>query len=89
MAKAVIAACPWATPLNVTGPASRRTRTRVLGLVLTDISNPFYSDVSAGATDAAARARGYEVFLAHTQESSEMLVNVTNANPARASIPSS
>jgi LacI family transcriptional regulator len=88
VAKAVIAACPVGYPLERHGTRFEAHRTRVLGLVLTDISNPFYSDVSAGATDAA-RARGYEVFLAHTQESSEMLVNVTNANPARASIPSS
>ena len=52
-----------------------REHTRVLGLILTDISNPFYSDVSAGTIDVA-RSHGYEVFVAHTQESSQMLATV-------------
>lgn len=69
-------------PLERHGSRFEAHRTRVLGLVLTDITNPFYSDVSAGATDMA-RARGYEVFLAHTQESSEMLANVARAMIAR------
>lgn len=57
-------------------------RTRVLGLVLADIGNPFYSDIAAGAIDAA-RAKDYEVFLAHTQESSETLMSVVEAMIAR------
>jgi LacI family transcriptional regulator len=59
-----------------------RERSRVLGLILTDIGNPFYADVSAGTIDAA-RAQGYEVFLAHTQESSETLASVVEAMIAR------
>jgi len=57
-------------------------RTRVLGLIHPDISNPFYAELSAGAIDAA-RAQGYEVFLAHTQERSETLASVTRAMVAR------
>lgn len=57
-------------------------RTRVLGLIHPDISNPFYADLSAGAIDAA-RAQDYEVFLAHTQERSETLASVTEAMIAR------
>ena len=60
----------------------RKQRTGVLGLIHPDISNPFYSDVSAGATDAA-RAQGYEVFLAHTLENSKTLESVLQAMIAR------
>ncbi|MEJ2860792.1 LacI family DNA-binding transcriptional regulator [Actinomycetospora flava] len=55
---------------------------RVLGLVLTDISNPFYSEFSAGTIDIA-RDRGYEVFVAHTQESSPTLDTVVRTMIAR------
>lgn len=57
-------------------------RTRVVGLIVTDIGNAFYTEVSAGAIDAA-RANGYEVFLAHTQESSETLAHVVETMIAR------
>lgn len=57
-------------------------RTRVLGLIHPDMTNPFYSDLSAGAIDAA-RAEGYEVFLAHTQENSETLASIIDAMIAR------
>lgn len=60
----------------------RSQRTRVIGLVLTDIANPFYTEVAAGAIDAA-RAQGYEVFLAHTQERSDTLAGVVDAMIAR------
>ena len=69
-------------PLERHGARLEADRTRVLGLVLADISNPFYSDVAAGTIDAA-RARDYEVFVAHTQESSEMLAKVAKAMIAR------
>jgi LacI family transcriptional regulator len=61
---------------------AKAERTRVLGLIHPDMSNPFYSDLSAGAVDAA-RAEGYEVFLAHTQENSETLASITSAMIAR------
>jgi LacI family transcriptional regulator len=60
----------------------RQQRTRVIGLVLTDIANPFYTEIGAGVIDAA-RARGYEVFLAHTQEDRDTLQAVVDAMVAR------
>lgn len=42
----------------------RTGQSRVLGLVLADITNPFYPDI-AGAVIAAAADAGYEVFLSH------------------------
>ena len=69
-------------PLEQHGARVKAQRTRVLGLIHPDMSNPFYSDVSAGAIDAA-RAEGYEVFLAHTQENSETLASITRAMIAR------
>jgi LacI family transcriptional regulator len=60
----------------------RSQRTRVIGLVLTDLANPFYTEIAAGAIDAARR-HGYEVFLAHTQEDPETLRSVTEAMVAR------
>lgn len=57
-------------------------RTRVIGLVLTDIANTFYTEIAAGTIDAA-RARGYEVFLAHTQEDPQTLAGVIDAMIAR------
>lgn len=60
----------------------RSQRTRVIGLVLTDLANPFYTEIAAGAIDAA-RDRGYEVFLAHTQEDPDTLRSVAEAMLAR------
>ena len=60
----------------------RSQQTRVIGLVLTDIANPFYTEIAAGTIDAA-RARGYEVFLAHTQEDPATLGSVVDAMVAR------
>lgn len=57
-------------------------RTSVIGLILHDISNAFYTEVSAGAIDAA-RAKGFEVFLAHTQESKETLAQVVETMISR------
>jgi len=47
------------------GLATRRTRT--LGLVIPDVSNPFFSDVTRGA-EHVAYAEGYNVFLCNTEE---------------------
>lgn len=60
----------------------RSQRTRVIGLVLTDIANPFYTEIAAGVIDAA-REQGYEVFVAHTQESPDVLACVVDAMIAR------
>lgn len=57
-------------------------RTRVLGVILADLANPFYADIASGAIDSA-RAAGYELFLAQTQESPESLTSVVKAMVAR------
>ena len=50
------------------GLATKRTGT--LGLVVPDISNPFFSDVVRGVEDQAYN-RGYNVFLCNTEEDSQ------------------
>jgi len=65
-------------PLEQHGAKVKAKRTRVLGLIHPDISNNFFADVSAGAIDAA-RAEGYEVFLAHTLENTQTLAAITSA----------
>jgi LacI family transcriptional regulator len=47
----------------------RDGRSKVLGLLLADIANPFYPEIAAGVLDAAAEI-GYEVFLGHTGDRS-------------------
>lgn len=47
-----------------------RRRTNVVGLVVPDISNPYYPDVVRGAEDAALEA-GYRVVLCNTDRSVE------------------
>lgn len=42
----------------------RTGRTQVLGLVLADITNPFYPEIAGGVIAAAAEA-GFQVFLSH------------------------
>jgi LacI family transcriptional regulator len=48
--------------------ATRRTRT--IGLVVPDVSNPFFADITRGI-EAVAYARGYHVFLCNTEENPE------------------
>ena len=55
---------------NASARTLRAGKTRVLGLVVPDISNPFFTDVSKGANDAALAA-GYVVILCNTDASSE------------------
>lgn len=43
----------------------RTGRTQVLGLVLADITNPFYPEIAAGVIEGAAEA-GFQVFLSHS-----------------------
>ena len=50
------------------GLSSRRTNT--LGLVVPDISNPFFSDVAGGAEEIAY-AQGFNLFLCNTNEEVE------------------
>jgi LacI family transcriptional regulator len=49
---------------NRLASALRTGESRVLGLVLADITNPFYPDI-AGGVIATAAAAGYEVFFSH------------------------
>ncbi len=48
-------------------PGRVGARTRSLALVVTDITNPFYSEIIRGAHDAAGE-NGYTILLSHTQE---------------------
>jgi DNA-binding LacI/PurR family transcriptional regulator len=52
-------------------PGLPGTRTRSLALVVTDITNPFYSEVIRGAHEAAGTA-GYTILLSHTQEDAQL-----------------
>lgn len=49
----------------------RAGRTSVLGLLLGNIANPFYTEVAAGVVDGAARL-GYHVFVSHTASDPEI-----------------
>jgi LacI family transcriptional regulator len=48
----------------------RVKQTKTIGLVLTDITNPFFTILARGAEDVASRA-GFNVFLCNTDESEE------------------
>jgi LacI family transcriptional regulator len=48
----------------------RSKRTKMLALVLSDISNPFFTTIARGVEDAAS-ARGFAVMFCNTDESSE------------------
>lgn len=50
--------------LNRVASGLRTGRTDVLGLVLADITNPFYPEIAGGVIAAAAEA-GFQVFLSH------------------------
>lgn len=49
----------------------RTGRTQVLGLVLADITNPFYPEIAGGVIAAAAEA-GFEIFLSHSGDSGKL-----------------
>lgn len=53
---------------NVLARGLRSSRTHTLGLLVTDITNAFWTTVARGAEDAALRS-GYSVFLCNTDES--------------------
>ncbi len=53
---------------NVLARSLRSRRTNTLGLILTDISNPFWTTVARGVEDAASDA-GFNVILCNTDES--------------------
>ncbi|WP_208592118.1 LacI family DNA-binding transcriptional regulator [Gracilibacillus suaedae] len=49
-------------------------QTKTLGLILTDISNPFFSKIARGAEDAAVET-GYRVLMSNTDEDFEKEIN--------------
>ncbi|WP_058308542.1 LacI family DNA-binding transcriptional regulator [Gracilibacillus massiliensis] len=49
-------------------------KTKTLGLILTDIANPFFSKIARGAEDAALDL-GYRVLMSNTDEDSEKEIN--------------
>jgi DNA-binding LacI/PurR family transcriptional regulator len=52
--------------------ARRRVpRTHAIGLVIADVTNPFYGDIIKGAYEATREA-GYQLVLSHTNESPEV-----------------
>ena len=53
---------------NVVARGLRSRHTRTLGLLLPDITNPFWTTVARGVEDSA-QSRGYSVFLCNTDES--------------------
>jgi LacI family transcriptional regulator len=55
---------------NMLGPSLRFKQTNTLALVLTDITNPFWTTVARGAEDAASE-RQYNLILGNTDESEE------------------
>jgi len=57
-------------------------RTLTLGVVVSDISNPYFADVVRGAEDAA-RERGYHVFLCNTDQDLQREVEAIRALQGR------
>ena len=55
---------------NSLGPSLRSKRTQTLALVLSDITNPFWTTVARGVEDAANK-QGYHVIIGNTDESPE------------------
>jgi LacI family transcriptional regulator len=53
---------------NSLGPSLRSKRTQTLALVLSDITNPFWTTVARGVEDAANK-RGYHIIIGNTDES--------------------
>lgn len=55
---------------NMLGPSLRFKQTNTVALVLTDITNPFWTTIARGVEDAA-HEKGYSVILCNTDESSD------------------
>lgn len=55
---------------NMLGPSLRFKQTKTLALVLTDITNPFWTTIARGAEDAA-HIQGYSLIFCNTDESPE------------------
>ena len=57
-------------PIDGQQPGDRATH-RAIGLVIADVTNPFYGEIIKGAYEAAREA-GYQLVLLHTNESPEV-----------------
>jgi len=55
---------------NALGPSLRTKRTQTLALVISDITNPFWTTVARGVEDAANK-QGYHIIIGNTDESPE------------------
>jgi LacI family transcriptional regulator len=55
---------------NMLGPSLRFNQTNTLALLVTDITNPFWTTIARGAEDAA-HSKGYSVILCNSDESPE------------------
>ena len=55
---------------NMLGPSLRSKQTMTLALVMTDITNPFWTTVARGVEDIA-QANGYSTIMCNTDESEE------------------
>jgi LacI family transcriptional regulator len=63
---------------SLEGMNPRGDRQRILGLVPSNIANPFYPELSVGFSEAAQQ-RGYDVFLSHTHDDLESLTRSIEA----------
>jgi LacI family transcriptional regulator len=66
-------------------PLARRLKTgrsRSIGLLLADITNPFYTEMAGGAVEAAS-VEGYEVSISHLGGSSSRLVEAARGHVDR------
>src|ERR1700694_5707655 len=62
---------------NALGVSLRSSRTNILPLVISDITNPFWTTVARGVEDAA-NEKGYYVVLCNTDESQSKLEQYVN-----------
>lgn len=60
-----------AAPAKAQPPSEQRPAQKAIGLVVADVTNPFYGDIIKGAYEAA-RESGYQLILTHTNESPEV-----------------
>lgn len=60
-------------------PEGAHTDTQpAIGLILADVSNPFYSEMAVTVTDAA-REHGFEVFVSHTRDQQDAVADAVAA----------
>lgn len=60
------------------GLGNEHRRANIVALILSNIANPFYPELSVGFSEAA-QLRGYQVFLAHTDDDQESLTRAISA----------